>query len=771
MRLLLPSLALLSLSFLAFTPARADHAVEFLPSYYPHEIRIEAIDPGSAAKRFSNNSIQAYVGGNPFTTRATPVTLGHVESLRSYLVVTLNPGLGRFRDLNARCAAARTLVRRVAVEKGDYVFHPYPVTPYHPDYLQHFDLIESAKKPYELGSSQSAPLLDFKVRAKGRLAQTLVRPSERGSEKDWGATIEEIGTDEILSPSWRSVNGWLEPPWIKEGWFSTYLLLAGTLRDQAEKRAADAIYKRLVTGDYEGEIEHLNLERRLVSALVGGCERMVVGYTVRREYFNASDYSEGLENITYDSQMGLNSPIFLRTVKLKDFLWNGWLRLGVEGKMGAAWNPISGFGDSAGRLIWSAVGDPAELPHPYNSTWVSNRVTTPALTFEELPSGALEVPAAALSAEPRTGILRPVGEGKTARTKILYRVLLSSFHDRTSMSAADILYAYAFAYRWGEKSPSSGADYDPLVDASTTLLREWLVGIRPLKAEQEIKESGETKYFFQVQPIEVYLARRLADLTQVAAVAPPWSTLPWHVVALMEEAVTRHLAAFSQDEAIRRRLPWLDLVRNERLKARLASLVEQFRREGYVPPALQDLVTPAEARKRWAALREFHRTHRHFLVTNGPYRLHTWSGNSVTLQAFRDVTYPLGIGFFNGYPLPRRGYITEIKRRGNRLEVRGDVEKVLRFQRAYTIAREPLRGPASKIDPADLPVCGYVVVNQNGAIADLGNAPYGDAGAFTLDLNRPLNPDLYTVIVGLFVGGNEINPDLKAIQYRVEDHP
>lgn len=771
MRLLLPSLALLSLSFLAFTPARADHVVEFLPSYYPHEIRIEAIDPGSAAKRFSSNSIQAYIGRDPFAAGIIPATLGHVESLRSYLVVTLNPALETFRDRNTRCAAGSRLLSWLAAGKSGYIFHPYPVTPYHPDYLQHFDLIESAKRPYEPRSSQSAPLLGFKVRAKGRLAQTLVRPSVRGSEKDWEATIEEIDIDKLLSSSWMSVNGWLGPPWIKEGWFSTYLLLAGTLRDQAEKRTAEAIYQRLATGGYEGEVERLNLERRLVSTLVGGCEQMVVGYTVRREYFNASDYSDGLENIAYDSLAGLNSPIFLRTVKLKDFLWNGWLRLGVEAKTGSAWNPLGGFGDAAGRLIWAAVGDLAQLFHPYNSTWIANRVTTPTVTFEGLRSGAVEVPATALSVEPGTGMLRPAGEGKTARAKIPYRVLLSSFHDGTSMGAADILYAYAFAYRWGVKSTRSGRDYDPVVDASTALLREWLVGIRPLAAEQEIKESGETKYLFQVQPIEVYLARRLADLTQVAAVAPPWSTLPWHVVALMEEAVTHHLTAFSQEEAKRRRLPWLDLVRNEGLKARLASLVERFKREGYVPPALQDLVTPAEARKRWAALQEFYRSHRHFLVTNGPYRLHTWSGNSVTLQAFRDVTYPLGLALFNDYPLPRRGYITGLKLRENRLEVRGDVEKLLRFQRTYTIAREPLRGPASEIDPADLPVCAYVVVNQDGAIADLGNASYADAGVFTLDLNRPLKPGLYTIIVGLFLSGNEINPDPKTIQYRVEDHP
>ena len=84
MRLPLFFLALLSRFFLALTQAHADHVLEFLPSYYPHEIRIEAIDTGSAATRLSSNSIHAYLGGDPFMVRPVPATLGHVDSLRSY---------------------------------------------------------------------------------------------------------------------------------------------------------------------------------------------------------------------------------------------------------------------------------------------------------------------------------------------------------------------------------------------------------------------------------------------------------------------------------------------------------------------------------------------------------------------------------------------------------------------------------------------------------------------------------------------------------------
>jgi hypothetical protein len=87
-----------------------------------------------------------------------------------------------------------------------------------------------------------------------------------------------------------------------------------------------------------------------------------------------------VENIAFDSHTGFNSAIFIRTVKLKDFPWNGWLRLGVSSAPAAAWNPFGGFDDEAGRLVWWALGDPGMFADPYGAGWVLNRFgdVTPA---------------------------------------------------------------------------------------------------------------------------------------------------------------------------------------------------------------------------------------------------------------------------------------------------------------------------------------------------------------------------------------------------------
>jgi hypothetical protein len=100
---------------------------------------------------------------------------------------------------------------------------------------------------------------------------------------------------------------------------------------------------------------------------------MVVGYTLKRQYVNV-EFSAGIENIGYDAFRGLESPMFIRTVKLKDFPWNGWLALGLDAKPLSAWNPVGGLTDPFGRLIAFTVGDPVLIPSPYDAGWMLNRI-------------------------------------------------------------------------------------------------------------------------------------------------------------------------------------------------------------------------------------------------------------------------------------------------------------------------------------------------------------------------------------------------------------
>src|SRR5262249_56170993 len=120
-----------------------------------------------------------------------------------------------------------------------------------------------------------------------------------------------------------------------------------------------------------------------------------------------------------------------------------------------------------------------------------------------------------------------------------------------------------------------------------------------------------------------------------AAIGAGWSGVAWQVLVVMEEAVTRGLAAFSEDEARRRGVVWLDLARDRKLVDALGPIADSFERRAYVPEALRGLVTVEQAQQRWAALRRFRRQNGHWLVTSGPYRLQKWSADATVLAVFR----------------------------------------------------------------------------------------------------------------------------------------
>ncbi|MFQ5754906.1 MAG: hypothetical protein ACE5H7_02315 [Acidiferrobacterales bacterium] len=348
------------------------HETPIYPSYYPQEIRIESVDPMSAAGLLREAKIHAYIGDEIAFEKDIPESIDFVESLDSYIVLSLNPASPLAADEKSACTTTRTIVSALAEVKDRFFFHPYPVNPFHADYLHYFDLADAVKQTYVRGPV-AAPSLQLKVRAKGKIASELVRARWQSQVSAWDATVEQIDAGELVASHMFNVNGWFGPPWAKAGWFHSYLLLAGALSEPSATRRANLDLRRLQTGDYDGMVEKINIERELLSLLTRNCRRVIIGYTAKKEYFN-SDYSAGIENIAFDSHAGFNSPIFIRTVKLKDLPWNGWLRLGTNATPSSAWNPMAGFIDEAGRLIWFALGDPALFPAPYNANWVLNRI-------------------------------------------------------------------------------------------------------------------------------------------------------------------------------------------------------------------------------------------------------------------------------------------------------------------------------------------------------------------------------------------------------------
>jgi len=620
--------------------AHAGHEFPFYPSFYPQEIAVEALDAKTAAQRLAKGTLHAYAG----TLETDPPKTGAVASLGGYVIA---------RGERGACAAAQGL--KQALPAGA-VWHPYPVTPFHGDYLHHADRAEAAR-------------------------------AVAATERKTPGKVEIIGTDALMAKASTRYNGWSGPPWLRQGWFHAYLLLAPAAADARIDNAA----RRLMRADYRGLEERIDLERNLVALLQGGCERAVLGYTVRREHY-AVEYSAGVENVGYGALEGLASAIFPRTVKLRDFPWNGWLKVAAPAAPASAWNPVAGgFADPFGRIVWSALSDPAFLASPHGSGWIENRVSA---SVEKNEKG-FAVPEDALFS---------AGRGTTAPSRIVYRLRNSAFHDGTSMSFADLVYAYAF-----KANP------------------EQLKGVRLLRVETETLAFGEDKLSYEVPVIEVYLDGAAGG--DAAAVAPPWTTLPWHLLALLEEGARR--GYFKLAEA--------DPVRDAAVVKRLGELARELEERAHVPPALRSHVQAKDARERYRRLREFHAAHGHWLVTNGPYRLERWDGTKAVLGVFRDPTYPKGVGSFNAYAVPLKAHVTRIERRGDGALVHIEAEWLERLGRDTRVVRGSFaQRLAERLTGAPpVPVCHYLLVRRDGAIAAAGAVRAGAEGTCRLRLKAP----------------------------------
>jgi len=439
----------------------------------------------------------------------------------------------------------------------------------------------------------------------------------------------------------------------------------------------------------------------------------------------------------------------------------------VRDRSDAAWNPVAGFTDPMGRLIWAAVGDPAMIQFPFNASWMPNRVQSTVGKVEG-QSGGIRVPADAILPQPGTGALQRVGARAFGSAKIEYEVLASPFEDGSKLQVADLIYPFAFAYRWGSKASAAENAHEPRLAATFSAIQERLAGIRVVRVEKTKHAVAEGIDIFRETPVvEVYLRNTPGDERQVAALAAPWSTVPWHLLALMEEAVIRGYAAFSQEEARRRKVPWLDLVRHPALRAKLLELVTRFERERYRPESLKEFVTADEAQARWESLRKFAETNGHFLVTNGPYRLKQWTADSVVLQAVREMTYPLGFGTFDRFVNPPSAVLESVTQDSREITVSASAEMVLKMGRDYKLTKEPLTRTTMRGTSGLLVVSRYLLIGPAGLVLDVDKMQWRDDGRFAIKLPERLSSGQYTVLLAVFLDGNSLLPSAKVLRFRV----
>jgi len=228
------------------TVARSGHEMPVYPSYYPHEIEIRTLASEPAAGLLIDNKIQAYIGGAPRFSGPLPDFIRPIESLGSFVVVRVNPHSGLATDAAATCALAEAVVRETAERGGEFIFHPYPVTPLHGDYLHHADLAAAARARFAPAAGHGPEFgRSLKVKADGSLGQSLIRSDWWARDGAWDAEIDEVGATELVAAATVATNGWSGPPGVRSGWFHAARLLADFVGDPARKERVDSDLARL----------------------------------------------------------------------------------------------------------------------------------------------------------------------------------------------------------------------------------------------------------------------------------------------------------------------------------------------------------------------------------------------------------------------------------------------------------------------------------------------------------------------------------------------
>src|SRR5439155_1385030 len=115
-------------------PVRAGHELPYYPSFYPHEIQLTVSDAGGAAEALRTGLTHATPGTDPFGG-ALPQQIAAAASWGGYVVLTFSREAIRSIAPPQRCALARDVAGRLDRTVTGFIVYPYPVTPYHGDYL------------------------------------------------------------------------------------------------------------------------------------------------------------------------------------------------------------------------------------------------------------------------------------------------------------------------------------------------------------------------------------------------------------------------------------------------------------------------------------------------------------------------------------------------------------------------------------------------------------------------------------------------------------
>jgi peptide/nickel transport system substrate-binding protein len=417
---------------------------------------------------------------------------------------------------------------------------------------------------------------------------------------------DSVNTAQMFSPWYSSMPGFNNPSY----W---------NFQDPQE----DMLSKAIFFGNFTSSQQRASLINQAVDRGINDSVRIFLA--CKTDQFIANKKVDGIIN---DFGAGITSrftPINARSD-------SDTLTIGVKNIYSGAWNPISGFADSASQQIWGAISDPGSFKNPYTGYTIP--VRSDWQVNAKGPLDKVNVPSDAIKWNISKQKWVQVGPGATATSEVTFHLKFGNWHDDTPMDMNDVLYGIYFLYQWGADSTNGTMTFDSEFSPKANQAAKTLIGVRVL--------NGNT--------IEVYQNYWHFDSGEIADSAQVWPAMPWEMIYSMEKVVTDGKLAFSRSDAVNKNIDWMSLVVPDDAKL-IKTNLDGFASEHSIPPALAFVNDSKYFDARYNASSSWIAEHGHAVISNGPYYLDSYAPDArkITIKAFDDHAYPFPAGYWKKF--------------------------------------------------------------------------------------------------------------------------
>jgi peptide/nickel transport system substrate-binding protein len=400
---------------------------------------------------------------------------------------------------------------------------------------------------------------------------------------------------------------------------------------QYSNSTIDDLTQNLVFNNFTSETERNHLLQQAES--IGLQEAVRLFFARSFDPYISSSKISGLIN---DYSAGIANKLSLLNA-IKQDTTNSTLNIGMKEVYQGAWNNVKGCADFYCRIIYSLITDTPTVSNPYSGDPEPSRNQWTHLVSKG-PTDRVIVPSDAITWNPHNQSWdKNTNQSNSALSKVTMQPLFSKWHNGETMDKYDLMYSYYFPFEWSTDTKNADktfdAEYSSLVFPTLSLIK------------------GIT--FYDNSTFDTYVDLWHYDKKLVPSYGTLWPSEPWEITSATERLVADNKLAYSKSEANIKQIDQLSLnlpVQSELIKQELIKMSN----EKYIPNALKGLVSSEYVLKRYQSSIDWINTHHNAVIGNGPYYLQTFNpaGGVVTLNAFRDNTYPFKTGAYSDFKNP-----------------------------------------------------------------------------------------------------------------------